>query len=190
MGRWTRTQWTGTRSPSRNCWSADGMRCPLPIASPRWRPPSTRRAPGAAAWPSPTTRTSTSPPGSFPRRCAPISTPSTPIAASRTTSATRLAPRPRPSPCSTFGAANSTPATRATRAIRSLWPWLRPFAPAPSPSSPLPTCWSPFARTRPSPASKPCGTCSPTAITRPTPSAAWCSTPAASRAKSISASLT
>jgi len=45
---------------------------PLPIASPRWRPPSTRRAPGAAAWPSPTTRTSTSPPGSFPGAALPF----------------------------------------------------------------------------------------------------------------------
>ncbi len=69
--------------------------------------------------------------------CARTSTPSTPTAASPTISATKSATPRSLWPFSTSGAANSTPATKAARAIPSSSPSLKPFVPARFPKEPF-----------------------------------------------------
>ena len=76
------------------------------------------RANTRAGWPPITTRTSTSSASCFPNVCTRISTTSTPIAAGRTTWATRSATPPRACACSSGGAANWTRCTRAAPRTR------------------------------------------------------------------------
>ena len=177
----------GKRCLRRSCSLAAGMRCLKATASPRSRPRSTKRAPGANNWPNRTTKTFMLPRGFCLVICAPIFTPSTPTAASPTIWVTRWAIPRRLWPCLICGVANWMPATKAARVIRYLLRWPKPFANVLFPRSRLPICWSPFARTRLSLATRPSKTCWLTAATRPILSAAWCSTLAARRLKKTSA---
>jgi phytoene/squalene synthetase len=122
----------------------------------------------------------------LPRALRPTSTRSTPTAASRTTWATRWAkPERRPWPCSTYGAASWTPATRAARAIPVFVALGETIRARSIPKEPFADLLTAFRQdqtvTRYASMQELLAYCRYSAAT---PWAAWCSTPAARRTRS------